>query len=280
MGRKHLDHWGPRLIDLDLLLYGQAVIDEPDLKVPHSQMHLRSFVLDGLCQLAPDCVHPLLDETALELSKRLNRQDFFLNPNRPQLVSIAGNIGVGKTTLAQHLADRLGGVFIAENYSDNPYLADVYAGRRDLALDSELFFLSSGASQLQKTHLSPGGVYISDYVFDKAMIYASSWLNDEQMHEYRRYHDSVADGVAPPVLAIYLNDSLEHCLERIHNRNRPYEQRIEKSFLEHLQTGYESLYRDFAGCPVIRMTSDRCFTPEQIDRVASQVRFYVAKAAA
>lgn len=278
MGRKHLEHWGPRIIDLDLLLYGDQIIDEPDLKIPHPQMHLRSFVLKGLCELKAEAMHPILEETAAELYSRLSGQDFFFDPQRPQLVSIAGNIGVGKTTLAQNLADRLGGQFIAENYTGNPYLAEVYDGKRNLALDSELFFLSSGASQLEKRKLESGRIYISDYVFDKAMIYASSWLSAEQMEEYQRYYASVADGVADPVLVIYLNDTVDHCLERIHRRNRPYEQKIEPSFLGHLQNGYEDLYHDYSVCPIIRMTSDRCWTAQQVDRVAGQVRCYLAEA--
>lgn len=280
MGRVRTEHWGPRVIDLDLLLYGGSVIDEPDLKIPHPQMHLRSFVLSGLSQLDPDAVHPLLGESVLELAKRLNGCDYFLDPARPQLVSIAGNIGVGKTTLAQRLAGKLNARFIAENYSDNPYLADVYAGDRGKALDSELFFLSSGAAQLEKRRLKAGAVFVSDYVFDKAMIYASNWLDDEQMEEYKRYYASVSDGVAVPVLVIYLNDSLQHCLDRIHQRNRPFEQEIEPAFLEHLQKGYETLYRGFAACPVWRITSDRCWTDEQVDRVAAQVRYYIAEASA
>jgi deoxyadenosine/deoxycytidine kinase len=277
MGRQRLEHWGPRLIDLDLLLYGDSIVDEPDLKIPHPQMHLRSFVLNGVSELEPHCIHPVLRETVLELSRRLNGGDFFLDPSKPQLVCVAGNIGVGKTTLAQGLTQRLGGMFIAENYSDNPYLADVYAGHGELALDSELFFLSSGAAQLERQRLRAGGLYVSDYVFDKAMIYASSWLNSEQMREYKRYYDSVAEGVAMPVLVIYLNDSLDHCLQRIHNRNRPYEQRIEKLFLEHLGYGYEALYRNHTACPVMRMTSDRCFMPEQVDGIANQVRHYTVE---
>ncbi len=280
MGRVRGEHWGPRVIDLDLLLYGSSVVDEPDLKIPHPEMHLRSFVLRGLCLLDPGAMHPQMAQTVVELAKRLNNCDFYRDASRPQLVSIAGNIGVGKTTLAQRLAGRLNARFIAENYSDNPYLADVYAGDRGKALDSELFFLSSGASQLEKRRLKAGAVYVSDYVFDKAMIYASNWLNDEQMEEYKRYYASVSDGVAVPVLVIYLNDSLQHCLDRIHRRNRPYEQEIEPAFLEHLETGYETLYRDFAACPVWRITSDRCWTDEQVDRVAAQVRYYIAEATA
>ena len=277
MGRKRDIHWGPRTIDLDLLLYDERVIDEPDLKVPHPQMHLRSFVLKGMCELAEECVHPQLNQTMRQLYQWLNGRDFFLNSQQPQLISIAGNIGVGKTTLASRLAERLDAQFITEKYDENPYLADVYAGHTELALDSELFFLSSSASQLRKKKLKAGNRYISDYVFDKALIYASGWLSESDLKAYKKHYDSVMEGVGAPVLVIYMQDSITNCLQRIHQRNRPYEQQIETSFLEHLAAGYETLYTDYAVCPVMRIRPDQCFDVEQVDTIVRQVKFYLAK---
>ena len=277
MGRKRDIHWGPRTIDLDLLLYDDCVIDEPDLKIPHPQMHLRSFVLKGMCELAEDCVHPQLGQTMRKLYQRLNGQNFFLNSQKPQLISIAGNIGVGKTTLACRLAERLNVQFITEKYDENPFLADVYAGHTELALDSELFFLSSSASQLRKKELKAGQGYVSDYVFDKALIYASGWLNDADLQAYKKHYDSVFDAVSDPVLVIYMHDNVQNCLQRIHQRNRPYEQQIETSFLEHLAAGYETLYTDYAICPVMRIRPDQCADAEQVDQIAQEVQFYLAK---
>lgn len=275
MGRQRTGTWAPRTIDLDLLLYDDVFIDEPDLKIPHPQMHLRSFVLKGLCELCPDKQHPLLDRTMKELYDRLNCADYYLDPQKPQLISITGNIGSGKTTLAAALAERLSAKLILEKYDDNPFLADVYAGKTELALDSELFFLSSGASQLRKDRMKPSRRYISDYVFDKALIYASYWLKGIDFESYQKHYQSVQDGVTNPVLVIYLTDTLENCLGRIHQRNRPYEQQIEPSFLEHLARGYDSLYTDHTVCPVLRLNPDQCRTPDQIDRIAQEVQYYI-----
>jgi 2-amino-4-hydroxy-6-hydroxymethyldihydropteridine diphosphokinase len=279
LGRQRSEHWGPRTIDLDLLLYDDVVIAEPDLTIPHPQLHLRSFVLKGMCELDASKNHPLLDRSMKCLYGRLNGKDFYLDKNKPQLVSIAGNIGVGKTTLATGLADRLNAKFISEKYDDNPFLPKVYAGKTELALDSEFFFLSSSASQLRSDRLLPLDPYVSDYVFDKALIYASSWLRENDLEVYRKHYTAVNEGVAVPILVIYMQDSVENCMERIHQRNRPYEQQIEMPFLEHLAHGYDTLYTDYAVCPVLRITPDRCRTAEQVDRIAKEVSYYLAEAA-
>lgn len=66
-GRERRERWGPRTLDLDLLLYNGLIIDAPGLRVPHPRMHERSFVLDPLCEIAPDAIHPLLRRPIREL---------------------------------------------------------------------------------------------------------------------------------------------------------------------------------------------------------------------
>lgn len=67
LGRTPGPRWGPRVVDLDLLLLGERVVDEPDLVVPHPRMHQRRFVLAPLCEVAPAARHPVLGRTAAEL---------------------------------------------------------------------------------------------------------------------------------------------------------------------------------------------------------------------
>lgn len=278
LGRVHDSgkHWQPRTIDLDLLLYGDAVIDTPELTVPHPEMHLRSFVLRGLCELDGQARHPILHRTADELLARLNGRDFARDNTRPQLISIAGLIGVGKTTLATRLAESLNAKLICEKYDENPYLAEVYHGYRDKALDSELFFLSSSATQLRRDRLTHGRYYVSDYIFDKAPIYASSWLVGDDVIRYRRQYEIVAEAVVKPTLAIYLTDSVQLCLDRIHRRNRPYEQGIEGAFLEGLSEKYESLFASWTTCPIVRLPAIACETTQQAEYLANEFRQYLA----
>lgn len=66
--------WGPREIDLDILLFGDMVVDEPDLKIPHTLLHLRDFMLEPICEIAPDAVHPVLKKSAAEILFELKRK--------------------------------------------------------------------------------------------------------------------------------------------------------------------------------------------------------------
>jgi len=279
LGRKRRGKWMPRTIDLDLLLSGSDIINLTHLTVPHSQMHLRSFVLKGMCQLNPELIHPVIKKSMNKLAARLGGQDFMLNPHLPQLVSVAGIIGVGKTTLAKGLSKKLGCELLLEPYDTNPFMPDVYAGKKELALDSQLYFLTNRISQLNHNALEPGRIVISDYVFNKERIYAKRLLNAQQLDLYNKIHQPIGAEVTQPTLVIYLRDSAQKCLERIHDRNRPYEQRIELQFLKDLSGDYEQLFTEWKICPVIRIqVSDFDSRRDgDVEHLANQVKYYVAK---
>jgi 2-amino-4-hydroxy-6-hydroxymethyldihydropteridine diphosphokinase len=271
LGRERRGQWWPRTIDLDLLLFGNEIFESPDLTVPHPQMHLRSFVLKGLCQLNGELLHPVMKVSFSELNWRLNGCDFALDPDKPQLISIAGVIGVGKTTLAEKLAKQFDCEAILEPYDKNPFLPEVYAGEKKLALDSELFFLIGRAKQLEAGKLETGRICFSDYVFGKELIYAGYLLDAQQLDLYHEIHPRFAGQVTPPVLVIYMRDPAQNCLERIHSRNRPYEQKIELQFLQALDAGYELLFKDWKSCPVIRISTSKS---TDLEFLADQIKYY------
>jgi 2-amino-4-hydroxy-6-hydroxymethyldihydropteridine diphosphokinase len=278
LGRERPDQWAPRTIDLDLLLFGGAIVNTDDLTVPHPQMHLRSFVLAGMCQLNPDLLHPVLKESMSILASRLAGRDFARDGDRPQLVSIAGIIGVGKTTLAKKLAQALDCRPIFEAYDENPFLPDVYAGHGQLALDSQLFFLTSRLDQLSAEALTAPDIIVSDYVFDKELIYARCLLDKRQLTLYEKLYEALNSDIAAPSLVIYLKDSAGRCLERIHKRNRPYEQAIVADLLERLNTGYEQLFADWKRSPVITISMPDFDSRRKADveHLKNQVTSYVA----
>ena len=277
LGRKRDGKWSSRTIDMDILLYGSEVIDTPELKVPHERMHLRSFVLDGMCELAGELKHPVLGETMRTLAGRLGGRDFAIDADRPAIISVAGLIGVGKTTWAQKLGERFGCEVFYEPYDDNPFLREVYAGKVEYALDSELYFLVKRAEQLDAEKLEAGGVYISDYLFDVEKVFADLLLdeNQRQLHEY--FFGMVGRAVVKPAVVLYLTDSMERCLERIQKRNRSYEKGIGQGFLERLKAGYEGIFAGWSGCPVIRVDVEKfdCFDGEDLEHIFRQVRSYI-----
>lgn len=279
LGRERKERWSPRTIDLDLLLYGDEVIKTEKLIVPHEQMHLRSFVLKCVCELDREILHPVLKQPVRVLAERLGGRDHMFEPNCPQLISIAGIIGVGKTTLAEGLSETLKCKLIRESYDTNPYMAEVYAGKQEMALDSQLYFHNSRVAQLKKSELAAGTAVVSDYLFDKELIYARETLTAEQLSVYDKYNREAGIEVAKPVLVIYFHDSPEACLERIHNRNRPYEQSIDVSMLKRLYDGYEELFTEWCKSPVMRISAGEfnCMNKESVVGLTEEVESYIWK---
>lgn len=278
LARQRREKWAPRTIDLDLLLYGDEVIETEELTVPHSRMHLRSFVLKGMCELNADLRHPVLAATMSELLERLNGCDFPLDSDIPQLVSIAGQIGVGKTTLAHRLSEKLNAELLLEPYDTNPFMPSVYAGRKELALHSQLYFLFKRAEQLSRDNLKDTHLAVMDYVFQKERIYAKVLLNDEQLDEYEKLYPACSQTVSKPVLVIYMTDSPQSCLHRIHKRNRPYEQGISTDFLQRLDAEYCKLFVDWKSSPVIKISKADfdCRRVEDVEHLVTQVKAYIA----
>ena len=279
LGRVRDEKWAARTIDLDLLLYGDEIIETPTLTVPHDSMHLRSFVLDGMCDLAEDLIHPVLSRSMNELGERLNGGNFFLSPDHPQLISVAGVIGVGKSTLAKGLAEALGCQMLPEAYDTNPYMPEVYSGNTDVALDSELYFLDSRIEQLSKKILPPGMAAVADYVLDKSLIYAACYLSRDELQVFEQRYRRVLDGMAKPVVVVYLKDRPEACLERVVNRNRPYEQQLDLDTISSLSDDYEQLFADWKQSPLIRLDAGRfnCMDPNQVSAFADELRHYIWK---
>ena len=100
LGRRRVERWGPRTIDLDLLLYDDLMLDTPDLQLPHPRMAWRRFVLEPAAEIAADMLHPVIGWTVGRLLEHLNSTPWYL--------ALAGPVGIGKTALAVELSQRLG----------------------------------------------------------------------------------------------------------------------------------------------------------------------------
>ena len=148
-----------------------------------------------------------------------------------------------------------------------------------LTLDWQLYFLNSRGEQLNKATLRPGWVVVSDYAFDKEKIYSRRVLTPDQLALYNRRFKLVESNVSQAVLLIYLRDSAQICLERIHRRNRPYEQNIELRTLQDFYNDYEKLFNRWGTCPVIRLSTEEfdCLSDEAVKNLAEEVESYICR---
>jgi deoxyguanosine kinase len=279
LGRVRAEHWGPRTIDIDLLLFDDRIFRSGALTIPHPQMYLRSFVLRPMCEIGAEVVHPILGKTMAELAERLGGGDFLSDLARPQLISIAGLIGVGKTTLAEGLSRILHCPVIHEAYDTNPYLPEVCGGRKDLALKSQLYFLETRVRQLSLPNLSASRIAVSDFVFEQDPIFARRTLDPDSLKGYDEHYRRLCRSVQDTAVVVYLKDTPQQCLDRIRKRNRPFEKGITIAALEWFHRAYENLFSSWRQSPVIRVDAALCDCRQEpnVIAVAEQVRPYLAE---
>jgi deoxyadenosine/deoxycytidine kinase len=175
---------------------------------------------------------------------------------------VAGNIGVGKTSLTDRLAARLGWEAAYESVADNPYLADFYGDMRSWAFHLQVFFLGHRAEQHRRLALSPVSAVCDRSIYEDAHIFARALYQMGNMTErdylaYRRLYDMVVGQLPVPDLLLYLEGSVETLLARIRGRSREIEAGIGADYLELLNGFYGDWMADFDLCPVLTIPADR-----------------------
>lgn len=180
---------------------------------------------------------------------------------RRQYVSIAGNIGVGKSTLVGILADAFGWQPYYEVVADHPYLNDYYRDQERWGFHSQIWFLSQRFEQQQEIADTPISVVqdrsmYEDYeVFVKGLL-EQGILSHRDFRTYRRLYQALTHSVAAPTLMIYLRAEASTLLQRIGNRARFAERQIAPEYLEQLNHRYEDWLRRFDVCPVLAIDTD------------------------
>lgn len=177
-------------------------------------------------------------------------------------VVVAGNIGVGKSTLVQIMSQRLGWEPFFEAVYENPYLADFYADMPRWAFQSQMFFLTRRLHAHHQLLLRPGTVVQDRSVYEDAEIFARNLHVQGQMSErdYATYSDMYAVlkmFLPPPHLVVYLQAPVETLLKRIALRGREYEKQIAPAYLEQLNRLYEEWIENFQLAPVLTVPADR-----------------------
>jgi len=158
-----------------------------------------------------------------------------------QFITIEGNIGAGKTTLSNILAQKLNAKLILEEFADNPFLPKFYESPEQYAFPLELFFMAERYKQLKEllqTNDLFQSVTVSDYLFTKCLLFAKVNLPSEEYHLYQKLFDIINPQIIQPDVLIYLHSPVTKLQDNIKKRNRNYEQNIPDDYLFTLQETY------------------------------------------
>jgi deoxyguanosine kinase len=178
---------------------------------------------------------------------------------RPRYIAVEGPIGVGKTTLAQFLADRMGGRLVLEPIEENPFLPGFYEDSRKNAFQTQLFFLLSRFQQQRQLFQQDLFTQstVADYLFAKDRIFAALTLDQNELALYDRLYEVLGPRVVKPDLVIYLQARTEVLLKRISRRGRDYEREIAPAYVEALASAYNDFFFHYDDSPLLVVnTSD------------------------
>jgi deoxyguanosine kinase len=175
-------------------------------------------------------------------------------------IAIEGAIGVGKTTLSRLLASRFQADLLLEVFEENPFLADFYADRAAYAFQTQIFFLLSRYHQQQEVPhaLISGSNLIADYTFEKDFLFARLNLSGDELETYVNVHNALAEKLPLPDLIVYLQAETDVLMQRIAQRDRPYERNMDQNYIESLNIAYSGFYNEgHTGAPVLQINTNQ-----------------------
>jgi deoxyadenosine/deoxycytidine kinase len=178
-----------------------------------------------------------------------------------KFVVVAGNIGVGKSSLVQLLGESLGWQPYYEAVTENPYLADFYHDMQTWSFHSQIFFLANRLRTHRELLDHPTSVVQDRSVYEDAEIFARNLherghLTGRDYETYRHLYEVLTELLPPPDLVIYLRASVGTLQARIARRGRDYERRIAPDYLAQLNGLYERWIDAFTFCPVLAVPAD------------------------
>lgn len=246
-----------RSIDIDVLLFDDEIIFSKELIVPHKNMLKRKFVMVPLAEIAPNLIHPIekkriqtclsnctdngkIENTYLKLKRPISLSEKY------NYIAIEGNIGAGKTTLTNMIAEDFNAKIILERFADNPFLPKFYEDKERYAFPLEMSFLADRYRQLSDD-LAQFDLFknfiVSDYYIFKSLIFAQVTLPKDEYFLYRRMFDIMYKEISKPDLYIYLYQETPRLIENIKKRGRDYEQNIVPEYLDKIHKGYSTFIK-------------------------------------
>lgn len=178
-----------------------------------------------------------------------------------RFVAVAGNIGVGKSTLTELLSQRLGWEPFFEAVNDNPYLADFYQDMERWSFHSQIYFLSRRLRHHWQLLQRANSVVQDRTVYEDAEVFACNlyrqgFMKERDYSSYSELYQVVTTVLPPPDLIVYLRASVSTLEERIRRRGRSYERTISRDYLRQLNELYEEWIEEFSLCPVLTVPTD------------------------
>ena len=208
-----------------------------------------------------------------------------------QYIALEGPIGVGKSPLARQLANRLDARTILEE-TENPFLADFYAGRAGAGLQAQLFFLLNRHRQLMNLQQADlfSQATVCDYLFDKDKIFAYLNLDDNELFIYQRLYELLTNDIPSPDLVVYLQAPTDVLLRRVHSRRADAEAvalQPDDEYLRELNEAYHHFFFHYNATPLLVVETSQ-FDSEasdetlddlikQIKAMGSGTRYYVPR---
>lgn len=205
-------------------------------------------------------------------------------------IAIEGPLGVGKSALADRLAARLDATLVLDE-TENPFLADFYAGRSGAAFQSQLFFTL--ARHRQQTALRQSDLFsqviVCDYLFDRDKIYAYLNLDDNELFIYQRVYELLAQDVPAPDLVVYLQTPTDVLRRRLKDRARvnPDAPALDDEYIRELNEAYNHFFFHYNATPLLVVETsqfDLTWGDEALDDLVKQLhgmgkgtRYYVPR---
>ncbi|HEX9306157.1 MAG TPA: deoxynucleoside kinase [Anaeromyxobacter sp.] len=196
---------------------------------------------------------------------------------RPRYIAVEGPAGVGKSSLARVLAERLGARLVEENPEENPFLHAYFQDRRKHAFQAQLFFLLSRFQQQQALFQQDlfSRSTVAEYLFARDRIFASLTLGPDELALYDRVYELLGPRVVKPDLVVYLQARTEVLLARVRRRGRDYERSIDVAWLEGLAKGYNDFFFHYDDTPLLVVNAsdiDLEGSPDDVEALLAVVR--------
>ncbi|WP_417942493.1 2-amino-4-hydroxy-6-hydroxymethyldihydropteridine diphosphokinase [Flavobacterium sp. RS13.1] len=270
-----------RIIDIDLIVFDDQVIESEKLLIPHPLMQNRKFVLLPMQDLKLNWKHPVLHKTVSELIaitpddsvcsvvQDLKKPLEEIPLEQFNYIAFEGNIGAGKTTLVQKIAEDFNAKTVLERFADNPFLPKFYKDQNRYAFPLEMSFLADRYQQLSDD-LAQFDLFkdfvIADYHIFKSLIFAKITLAEDEYRLYRNLFDIIYKEMPKPDLYVYLYQNTDRLLQNIKKRGRNYEQNISAEYLDKINNGYLEYIKSQTDLNVLIIdVSDRDFVKKHED---------------